>query len=120
MNGTGLTAPLLLESPPRCTSKWTCGPEELPLEPECPIGWPAVTVCPTMPSGRETMWQYRVITLPACRMSTYQPQPCTAADPSTSQLQKLPSGAEALHLAVTTTPADAAWITVPFGTPRST
>ncbi len=92
----------------------------MPLEPECPITWPAVTVCPTLTSGLDTMWQYRVITLPACRMSTYQPQPCTADDPSMSQLHGPPLGDEALHLAVMTTPADAAWITVPFGTPRST
>ena len=78
------------------------------------------TYWPTETYGRTIWWQYRVITLPACRMSTYQPQPCTAGDPSTSQLHGPPPGDEALHLAVMTTPADAACTTVPFGTPRST
>src|SRR3954452_2339810 len=66
------------------------------------------------------MWQYRVITLPACRISTYQPQPCTADEPSMSQLHGPPFGDFALHLAVMTTPADAACTTVPLGTARST
>src|SRR5579859_1986132 len=60
------------------------------------------------------MWQYRVTTSPGCRTSTYQPQPPTVAEPSTSQLL-----VEALHSAVTTVPANAARIGVPRRAPRS-
>src|SRR3954471_9610846 len=54
--------------------------------------------------------------LSACRMSTYQPQPGIEGEPSRSQLQKEGT----LHLAVMTVPDEAAWMAVPFGTPRST
>src|SRR5439155_335168 len=76
---------------------------------------PAATVCPTETSGRRTWWQYRVVMLLACLISTYQPQPSTSALPSTSQLL-----VEALHSTVTTMPPAAAWIGVPLGTERST
>src|SRR3954471_21147923 len=66
------------------------------------------------------MGQYRVITLPACRISTYQPQPLICTPPSRSQPQLEPSGAVAPQRTVVTTPAEAAWIGVPLPTPRST
>src|SRR5436190_24186220 len=62
------------------------------------------------------MWQYRVTVLSGCRTSTYQPQPNTAAEPSTSH----EAIGETLHSAVTTTPAAAAPIGLLRSAPRST
>src|SRR3712207_1749083 len=62
------------------------------------------------------MWQYRVIMLLACRMSTYQPQPGIDGEPSRSQLQFEGT----LHFTVMTVPDVAAWMGVTFATIRST
>ena len=51
-----------------------------------PTTSPAPTYCPAATYGRDTMWQYRVMTFAACRMSTYHPHPCTQMPPSRSQL----------------------------------
>jgi hypothetical protein len=75
MNGTGSIAPALDRSLFRCTSKCRCGPEELPLVPTRPMTSPAVTCWPSSTNGRCTMWQYLVMMLPACWISTIQPQP---------------------------------------------
>src|SRR5690606_13971831 len=91
----------------------------LPEEPENPITSPAPTYWPTETVGRDSMWQYRVMTWPACRMSTYQPQPATAGLPSTSQLYAWPNR-RALQVATSTTPEAAARIGVPCGTAMST
>src|SRR5215813_4495017 len=119
MNGMGSTAPRALPSPSRCTSKCRCAPEALPDAPDRPITWPAVTCSPTVTNGRTIWWQYRVMTLLACRMSTYQPQPKTARLPSRSQLYGAPLRL-ASQVATSTIPAAAAWIGVPLGTPMST
>src|SRR5262245_5639203 len=53
------------------------------------------------------MWQYRVTTLPAWRISTYQPQPRTSGPPSTSH-----EGPDVLHTTVMTVPSAVALIGV--------
>src|SRR2546423_8966430 len=103
MNGTGSIAFCGVAGYPVCTSKCRCGALALPDIPAYPSTCPAATCCPTLTSGRCCRWQYRVTVLSACRTSTYQPHPATAADPSTSQT----CVGETLHSAVTTVPAAA-------------
>src|ERR1043165_4775697 len=119
MNTPGSMAPLEFRSLFRCTSKCRCGPDELPEVPLIPIGCPATTFWPMNTSGFTSMWQYRVTTPAACVTSTYQPQPMTDGEPSTSHEYEAPPR-DALHSTCETTPAAAERIVVPFGDPRST
>src|SRR6266511_2296014 len=82
-----------------------------------PMICPTATDCPSLTAGLVSMWQYRVTTPPACPMSTYQPQPGVAGDPSTSQPWL---AGTMLHRTTVTTPAAAALMGVPRAAPRST
>src|SRR6266508_4737398 len=96
-------------SPSRCTSKCRCGPDEWPDDPTTPMICPTTTVCPSWTDGRVSMWQYLVVTLPACAMSTYQPQPGVCGEPSMSQPWLCGT---TLHRTMVTVPAAAALMRV--------
>ena len=49
--------------PPMRSSKCTCGPVELPLDPSSPIGSPPWTACPGL-TNSFSRWPYSVIMLP--------------------------------------------------------
>src|SRR2546423_9838911 len=116
MNGTGSIAFCGVAGYPVCTSKCRCGALVLPDIPAYPSTCPAATGWPTLTSGRRTRWQYRVTVLSTCRTSTYQPQPLTAGEPSTSQTWV----GETLHSAVTTVPAATAKTGLLRSAPRAT
>jgi hypothetical protein len=57
MKPSGFTAPALVRSPSRWTSKCRCGPDELPLLPDNPMTSPAATDWPILTFGCWIMWQ---------------------------------------------------------------
>src|SRR2546421_9365186 len=120
MNGTGSTAPAKLRSPLRWTSKCRWGPDELPVVPTIPMMSPAATRWPTVTRGWICWWQYLVMTLSAWVISTYQPQPRMAGEPSWPQPYHPPDAVVAWQRTRVTMPPAAARVGVPRDAPRST